>query len=102
MDIDFLPNATEETNNNENQLDTKVYKKVYSRNNANGTLIFILDKDPNLALDMSSIELHGKVHIPSRYLIENGAFVKCFSQLKIELDSQQITTPRSRYYYNNI
>ena len=77
MDIDLLPNA-EETNINENQLDAKVYKKVYSRNNANGTLIFILDKDPNLALDMSSIEIHGQVHNPNRYFIENGACANAF------------------------
>ena len=78
-----------------NKIDSEIYKTFYPRDNNDNIVNFVLQEDPNLALDFSSIEVGFMVSIPKDKLSENGLASKLFMNLNIELNSQLITSTKS-------
>jgi hypothetical protein len=78
-----------------NKVDSEIYKTFYPRDNNDNIVNFVLQEDPNLALDFSSIEVGFMVSIPKDKLPENGLASKLFMNLNIEVNSQLITSTKS-------
>jgi hypothetical protein len=77
------------------QVDSEIFKTFYPRDNNDNIVNFVLQEDPNLALDFSSIEVGFMVSIPKDKLPENGLASKLFMNLNIEINSQLITSTKS-------
>ncbi len=77
------------------QIDSQVVKTHYPRDNNEKILTFVIQEDPNLALDFSSISLSFSVEIPSNRLPENGFAAKMFRAMNIEINAQLITNTKS-------
>lgn len=71
-------------------LDFKVTKKNYPRNNTAETLDFIFDKDPNLYLRKNKIIIRGWVKLEDSFVVENGWVAKLFKNLSVQIDSQEV------------
>ena len=78
-----------------NKIDSEIYKTFYPRDNNDNIVNFVLQEDPNLALDFNSIGVGFMVSIPKDKLPENGLASKLFMNLNIELNSQLITSTKS-------
>ena len=78
-------------------LDYKITKKHYPRTNSNSVLEFIFEKDPNLFLKKNKILIRGSIEIDDKFTVENGWVAKLFSMLTVEVDSQTVSTNKSRY-----
>ena len=81
---------------NEENLDTKITKKIYPRTNNAQLLEFIIEKDPHLFLLKNKIVIRGAIEIDIKYAVDNNWVSKLFSMLTIELDSQIITKNNTR------
>ena len=77
-------------------IDNKVIKKHYPRTNNDSVLEFILEKDPNLCLRKNKIQIHATVEVDEGYVVENGFASKLFSMLSVEIDSQLISSNKTR------
>ena len=77
-------------------LDYKTVKKHYPRTNNGSVLEFVFEKDPNLFLRKNKIKIFGKVSFPEDSLIDTGFAVKLFSMLSVEIDSQLVSSNRTR------
>ena len=77
------------------KIDSEIFKTFYPRDNNDNIVNFVLQEDPNLALDFSSIEVEFMVSIPKDKLPENGLASKLFMNLNIEVNSQLITSTKS-------
>ena len=71
--------------------DSEIIKVFYPRENNENICTFVLQEDPNLALDFASIIIGFQVSIPKDCIPDNGFSAKLFSNLNIELNSQLIT-----------
>ena len=80
-------------------LDYKITKKHYPRTNSNSVLEFIFEKDPNLFLKKNKILIRGSIEIDDKFTVENGWVAKLFTMLTVEVDSQTVSTNKSRYTY---
>ena len=76
-------------------LDYKITKKHYPRTNSNSVLEFIFEKDPNLFLQKNKILIRGFIEI-DKFTVENGWVSKLFTMLTVEVDSQTVSTNKSR------
>ena len=72
------------------ELDYKITKKHYPRNNTSDLLEFVFDKDPNLFLRKNKIIIRGWIKLPDIYVVENGWVAKLFRNLSVKLDSQEV------------
>ena len=77
-------------------IDYKLTKKHYPRTNNESVLEFVLEKDPNLFLRKNKIIIRGCVELDKKLVVENGFAAKLFSQLTVEIDSQQVTLNKNR------
>ena len=75
--------------------DAEIYKTFYARDNNDNIVNFVLQEDPNLTCDLSSIRISFQVAVPENTLPENGFASKMFQNLNIELCSQLITSTKS-------
>ena len=75
--------------------DSEIVKTFYPRENNENIVNFVLQEDPNLALDLTSIVIGFQVSIPKECIPDNGFSAKLFSSLSIELNSQLITNTKS-------
>ena len=76
-------------------IDVKVVKTHYPKCNNANIFEIILERDPNLALVKSQIEIHMIIEIDEGYCVENGLASKLFKALNIEIESQSISTDKS-------
>ena len=81
---------------NQMQIDHKIIKRVYPRTNNKTSLEFVLEKDPNLFLQLSSIKMFITVEFPESYVPDIALPAKLFSDLRIDLDSQNINSSSTR------
>ena len=77
-------------------IDTETVKTHYARDNNDKILSFVLQEDPNLMLDLTSIRIGLSVNIPNGFLPDNGFVSKLFANISIEIDSQLITSNKAR------
>ncbi len=78
------------------KIDSENFKTFYPRDNNDNIVNFLLQADPNLALDMTSILIGFQVSIPKSQRPDNGLACKMFMNLNIEINSQLITSTKSQ------
>ena len=88
-----------ENSNEIYETDSETVKTFYPRDNNDNIVNFLLQADPNLALDLSSIHIGFNVLIPSTMIPDNGCGSKMFKNMNIEINSQLITSTKSMYVY---
>ena len=71
-------------------IDYKTTRIHYPRTNNDKVLEFVFPRDPNLFLRKNKIEVRGYVEIPEDYLPDNGFAAKLFSNLKVQIESQDV------------
>lgn len=76
--------------------DAEVIKTHYPRDNNEKILSFVVQEDPNLLLDLNSISIGFTLDIPEDCVPENGFASKQFRNMSIELNSQLITSTKSK------
>lgn len=81
---------------NTQAIDTEIVKIHYARDNNDKILSFVLQEDPNLLLDFTSIKFSMTLDIPDGFLPDNGFVSKLFSNVSVEIDSQLITSNKAR------
>ena len=72
-----------------------MYKTHYPRDNNNKILKFVLPEDPNLCLNLKSINIGFAVEIPKDVIPDNCFAAKLFRTLNLELNSQLITSTKA-------
>ena len=77
-------------------LDYKITKRHYPRTNTGSVLEFIFEKDPNLFLQKNKILIRGSITIDNKFVLENGWVSKLFTMLTVEIDSQTVSTNKTR------
>ena len=78
------------------ELDFKVTKRHYPRDNNDSILEFIFEKDPNLFMRKNKIVIRGAIELPENVIPDNGFVSKLFSMLTVEVDSQTVSSNRSK------
>ena len=95
MDIEYATvQSSTDGRKNESQIDEALCKTHYPRDNNDKILSFVLQQEPNLCLDMNSIEICARVKIPKTHWPDNGFSSKLFRNLSIEINSQLITATK--------
>ena len=93
-------NTYESVITNENplkdQVDAKVVKKHYFRTNNDSVLEVVMEKDPNLYLVKNDLAIHCKIEVDDGYLVDNGFVSKLFAMLTVEVDSQVVSSNKTR------
>ena len=69
----------------------KITKRHYPRVNNDDCLEFIFERDPNLYLRKNKILIRGSIEIDNGYIPENGFASKLFSELTVEVNSQNVS-----------
>ena len=77
------------------KIDSEIIKTHYARDCNDKIVSFVIQEDPNLLLDFSSICIGFSLDVPKDQLPENGMACKQFKNMTIELDSQLITSTKS-------
>ena len=77
------------------QIDAQILKTHYPRTNNDKMLNFVIQEDPNLSLDFSSITISFSVDIPTTHLPDNGFCAKLFKAMNVEINAQLITGTKS-------
>ena len=85
-----------ETVKNQMEVDHKITKRIYPRTNNKTSLEFVLEKDPNLYLRMHTMKLVLSVTIPVGYAPDIALPSKLFTDLRIDLDSQNINASNTK------
>ena len=75
--------------------DSQIIKTFYPRDNNDSIVNFVLQEDPNLALDLSSLYIGFTVEVPSTTVPDNGFASKLFMNMNVEINSQLITSTKS-------
>ena len=78
------------------ELDFKVTKRHYPRDNNDSILEFIFEKDPNLFMRKNKIIIRGAIELPKNIVPDNGFVSKLFSMLTVEVDSQTVSSNRCK------
>ena len=91
--MEYYPNGSSQ---NSKRIDAETVKTHYARDNNDKILSFVLQEDPNLLLDWTSIEIGMTVDIPDGFLPDNGFASKLFANLSVEIDSQLITSTKAK------
>ena len=76
-------------------IDAETIKTHYARDNNDKILSFVLQEDPNLLLDWTSIQIGLTADVPYGFVPDNGFCAKLFTSLSIEIDSQLITSTKA-------
>ena len=76
------------------QVDSQIIKTHYARTNNDKILNFVINEDPNLSLEFSSIVISFSVEIPKTHVPENGFCAKLFKSMNVELNAQLITSTK--------
>ena len=76
-------------------IDAQAIKTHYARDNNDKILSFVLQEDPNLLLDWTSIQIGLTADVPNGFVPDNGFCSKLFTSLSIEIDSQLITSTKA-------
>ena len=79
------------------QIDNKIVKTHYPRANNENVLVFVLEKDPNLFLKTDQITIHCVVEVDDGYCVENGFASKLFSMLTESIDSQVVSSNKTKF-----
>ena len=80
----------------EEDLDFKITKRHFPRDNNDSILEFIFEKDPNLYMRKNKIVIRGAIELDSNVLPDNGFVAKLFSMLTVEIDSQNVSSNRNK------
>ena len=80
-------------------IDNKVVKRHYPTSNMDDQLMFCFDSDPNLCLVKNKIAVHFQIELPENYIPDNGFAAKQFSQLAVEINSQRVSTNKTKGEY---
>ena len=80
----------------EEDLDFKITKRHFPRDNNDSILEFIFEKDPNLYMRKNKIVIRGAIELDSNVLPDNGYVAKLFSMLTVEVDSQNVSSNRNK------
>ena len=91
--MEYYPNGSSQ---NSKRIDAETVKTHYARDNNDKILSFVLQEDPNLLLDWTSIEIGMTVDIPDGFVPDNGFSSKLFANLSVEIDSQLITSTKAK------
>ena len=88
-----------ETDTFKNQMDVdhKIVKRVHPRTNNKTSLEFVMEKDPNLYLRMHTMKLYMSITIPKGYAPDIALPAKLFSDLRVDLDSQNVNSSNTKY-----
>ena len=86
-----------DTVKNQMEVDHKIVKRIYPRTNNKTSLEFVLEKDPNLYLRMHTIKLYLTVTYPKGYTPDIALPAKLFSDLRVDLDSQNVNSSTTKY-----
>ena len=78
------------------ELDFKVTKRHYPRDNNDSILEFIFEKDPNLYMRKNKIVIRGAIELDNNVLPDNGFVAKLFSMLTVEVDCQNVSANRNK------
>ena len=78
------------------ELDFKVTKRHYPRDNNDSILEFIFEKDPNLFMRKNKIIIRGAIELPTNVVPDNGFVSKLSSMLTVEVDSQTVSSNRCK------
>ena len=78
------------------QIDNKLIKKHYPKQNLNDNLLFTFDADPNLCLKKNKILIHFTIELDENYIPDNGFAAKQFSLLSVEVNSQRISSNKAK------
>ena len=80
-------------------IDNKVVKRHYPTQNNDDQLTFIFESDPNLCLVKNKIAIHFTIEVPEEYLPDNAFAAKQFSGCAVEVNSQRVSYPKTRYCF---
>jgi len=86
-----------DTLKNQMEVDHKIIKRIYPRTNNNTSLEFVMEKDPNMYLRLHTMKLNFNMTIPKGYAPDIALPTKLFSDLKVDLDSQNVNSSSTRY-----
>ena len=93
--MNYEQNVSSVRQNNE-ELDFKVTKRHYPRDNNDSILEFIFEKDPNLFMRKNKIVIRGAIELATHVVPDNGFVSKLFSMLTVEVDSQTVSSNRCK------
>lgn len=96
--MNYKYNETESVTN-QMEVDHKIVKRVYPRTNNNTSLEFIFEKDPNMYLRMHTMKLFINITIPQGYAPDIALPAKLFSDLRVDIDSQNVNSSSTKYVY---
>ena len=71
----------------------------YPRQNLDENITFTFEADPNLCLVKNKIAIHFSIELHQDYVPENGFAAKLFSTLAVEINSQRVSSNRSKGEY---
>ena len=80
----------------DSELDYKVTKIIYPRNNDANNIQFVIPNDPTAFCAMHTLRLVGTVSLPGVLTPDAAAFSKLVSQCRVEIASQQASLNLSR------
>ena len=96
MDADYARTESSTSYRESDQnIDAKIVKTHFPRDQNDKLLSFVLAEEPNLCLDFTSITIGCRVKIPNEQLPENGLACKLFKNMNIEINSQLITSTKA-------
>ena len=78
------------------EVDYKVIKKVYPRTNNSSVLEFVFGRDCSAYLRKNKILIFGSILVDNSYIPDTAFASKLFSMLTVEINSQVISTNRSK------
>ena len=81
----------------ESAIDNKVVKRHYPRTNNDSALSFTFESDPNLCLLKNNILINFSVELDANYIPDNGFAAKLFSLLQVEVNSQVVSSNKTKY-----
>ena len=77
------------------QIDEKIIKTHYARDNNSKILTFCIQEDPNLCMMLPSLTIGFSVELPKSCIPDNGFASKLFRTLNLEINSQLITSTKA-------
>jgi len=80
-----------------NDINTKVVKKYYPRQNNGQILDFVFSRDKNLYLRKNNIIIKGSIEVDKGYVPDVGFVPKLFGMLTVEVDSVVVSNNKARY-----
>jgi len=78
-------------------IDNKVVKRHYPRVNNDSALGFTFEPDPNLCLIKNKILINFTIDLDKNYIPDNGFASKLFSLLQVEVNSQIVSSNKTKY-----